>query len=140
MASCWIAELVARLERALTPAGLDLVLDAGPCDGALIRAHLIPRQRIVRARKTAVWTKDTTPAQFRMLQRPEQELVWDERVWVPMCGGPMGNAGHHGMLDAGGVRRLRLVRAWLPSAVEAFAVEYGLEASLERDYGPKEET
>ena len=124
---------------------------AGPCSGVLIRAHLIPKQRIAREFPHGAYR--TEAGAWRPVPRgtvdirelgltgeflPLDGIVWDRRVWVPMCGGPMGNAGHHGMLDAGGVNRLRIERAWLPAAVEEFAVEFGLEWSLEADYGPKE--
>ena len=86
----------------------------GPCDGRLIRGHLIPKQRVKREAKAAD--------------------VWDARCWVPCCGGPTGIGGHHGMLDGG---KIRLTRAELPPAVEEFAAEYGLVWSLQRDYpGP----
>jgi hypothetical protein len=62
-------------------------------------------------------------------------VLWDARCWVWMCGGPTGVGGHHGMLDY--ARTLRIPRHVLPPELEEFAVEYGLEWSLERDYGPK---
>lgn len=91
-----------------------------PCDGRLIRAHLIPRQRIVR--------EVTKP-----LPREEAfQIIWDERAWAWACGGPMGNAGHHGAFDN---RSLYVPRWALPAGVEAFAAEHGLVWSLDRDYG-----
>lgn len=108
---------------------------AGPCDGALIRAHLIPKQRIGRERDAARAAERRgmlTPAQRRLLLRPEMHLLWDPAVWVPMCGGPMGQGGHHGMLDG---KQLRIARADLPPALEEFARRYGFEWSLEADYG-----
>lgn len=107
---------------------------AGPCSGVLIRAHLIPKQRIRREVITARSTGARWPA--NTAQRGELDrILWDPRCWVPMCGGPMGNAGHHGMLDG---RQLEIARADLPGELEEFAQEHGLEWSLERDYGPKE--
>jgi hypothetical protein len=59
--------------------------DAGPCDGRLIRAHLVRQQVLTREGHDA--------ARF------------DPRSWIWCCGGPgYGNAGHHGMLDNGQLR------------------------------------
>jgi hypothetical protein len=132
---------------------------AGPCDGRLIRAHLIPKQRIKHEFPRGVPLREeevllggavrrtihrVSPAVARLHPeevtrwRPLEDVIWDSRVWVPVCGGPMGNAGHHGRFDFAGVGRLAIARADLPPAVEEFAEEYGLEWSLEADYGPKE--
>lgn len=95
-----------------------------PCDGELVKAHLIPKQRIRRELR---------------LGRSDAELealVWDERVWVPVCGGPTGIGGHHGMLDYS--RTVRIPREVLPVGLEEFALEHGLGWSLERDYGPRD--
>lgn len=86
-----------------------------PCDGQLVRAHLIPKQRIKREATAAA--------------------VWDERVWVPACGGPTGIGGHHGMLDG---RQLSVPRSALPEGLEAFAAKHGLSWSLDRDFGLRE--
>jgi hypothetical protein len=51
-----------------------------PCEGRLIRAHLIPRQLLKR--------------------EGHPEAIDDPRSSVWSCGGIMGNAGHHGMFDA----------------------------------------
>lgn len=89
---------------------------AGPCDGRPRKCHLIPAQLIRREVSSS------------------SAVVWDDRVWVWGCGGPMGNGGHHGQLDYS--RRLRIPRALLPPAVEEFAAEHGLEWWLDREYGP----
>lgn len=126
---------------------------AGLCNGSLIRAHLIPKQRI--RREFPHGAVHVTGGAYRRATRQEgermrasglpegrllPELEWDHRVWVPVCGGPMGNAGHHGRFDAraGHASAFRIPRVRLPAALEAFAEEYGLEWSLEADYGPKE--
>jgi hypothetical protein len=85
-----------------------------PCDGRLVRCHLISRQTIKKA----------------------GGKVWDRRAWVWGCGGPTGLAGHHGMLDNS--RTLRLPRGALPAGVEELAYELGLLYWLDREYGPKE--
>jgi hypothetical protein len=104
----------------------------------LVRAHLIPKQVIRRgvisARRIA--PGDRWPVTVD--QRAElARILWDERSWVPCCGGPMGNGGHHGMLDQS--RRLRVPRDRLPVAVEEFAAELNLSWWLDREYGPRSE-
>ena len=84
-----------------------------PCEGALVRCHLIAKQTIKR----------------------EGGKPMDSRSWVWGCGGPMGNAGHHGMLDSS--RTLRLPRAAMPEATEALATELGLGWYLDRYYGER---
>ncbi len=85
-----------------------------PCEGRLIRAHLIPRQ---------------------LLKREGFGLhVDDPRSYVPACGGIMGNAGHHGQMDAS--RTLKVPREALPPVLEEFAAELGLTWWLDREYGP----
>lgn len=84
-----------------------------PCSGQLVRAHLIKQQVIERA-----------DADFD---------VWNPRVWVPACGGPQGNGGHHGMLDQS--RSLRIPRQVLPAALLEAADELGLLWWIDREYG-----
>jgi hypothetical protein len=98
---CWIAEHI------ILP---------GPCDGHLIRGHLIAKQTIRREAQGAD--------------------LYDPRCWVPICGGITGIGGHHGMLDY--AKTIRIPRDALPPAVEEFAAEYGLVWWLERTYGPQE--
>jgi hypothetical protein len=86
-----------------------------PCDGRLIRAHLIPVHLLKREVRQA-WAAANDP-----------------RSWVWACGGPMGNAGHHGMLDAS--RTLRIPRDRLPRGLEALAEDLGLGWWLDREYG-----
>lgn len=82
-----------------------------PCSGQLRRCHLIDAQLLRR----------------RCLD------VWDERVWVPGCGGIVGLSAHHGQLDS---YNLTIPRHMLPAGVEEFAAEHGLEYWLDRRYGP----
>jgi hypothetical protein len=83
--------------------------DLGQCDGQLQRAHWIPKQR--------------------MKQRGirSQDVIWDERCWSFMC-----ERCHH-RFDKG---FLSVKREELPFAIEGFAVDHGLEFSLDRDFGP----
>ena len=87
-----------------------------PCDGRLIRAHLIPRQLLKREGYAS--------------------LVDDPRTWVPACGGPTGCSGHHGMLDT--ARTLRVPFSALPAGLHDLAAELGLSWWLERTYLPTE--
>lgn len=119
---------------------------AGPCDGRLIRAHLIPQGRIrwrfrrgaYRLAGETTWTPVSRHVLVPDLgpgghSKPLDAVLWDERVWVPMCGGPTGIGGHHGQLDYSG--KLRIPRELLPPGLEEFAREHGLVWSLDRDYG-----
>lgn len=90
-----------------------------PCDGRLVRCHLIKQQVLIREARS----KGVEPA------------VWcaDPRTWVWGCGGPHGNGGHHGILDQS--RRIRLPPENLPPDLLEFARETGLEWYLIREYG-----
>lgn len=87
-----------------------------PCDGRLIQAHLIPRQLLFRS---------LDPISAR-------KAISDPRSWVWACGGPMGNAGHHGMLDT--ARTLRIPLEAIPSGTIELALELGLDWWLDREY------
>jgi hypothetical protein len=95
----------------------------GGCEGRLVKAHLIPKQRIKRE---AFYRFKEDWGHKRL-----REHIWDPRCWAWMCGGPTGIGGHHGQFDA---KQIRLNYVELPSGVKEFAEEYGLEWSLERDY------
>lgn len=87
------------------------------CDGALIRAHLLPRQLLMRE------LRDTQAA---------LKAIDDPRSWVPACGGPTGCSGHHGMFDTS--RTLRLPFGALPAGTVELAEELGLSWWLSREY------
>lgn len=88
-----------------------------PCEGRLVRVHLIPKQLI--SRECGCDKNDP--------------LVWDDAVWVWGCGGITGCSGHHGALDVS--RRLRIARDEIPARTEAFAAAHHLAWFLERTYG-----
>ena len=92
------------------------IIGSGPCDGQLVRVHLVPRQLLRR----------------EGLKR----YVNDERLWVWGCGGPVGIGGHHGMLDHS--RTLRIPRALIPDVTEQACAELGLSWWLDRSYGLRE--
>lgn len=95
------------------------VPNAGPCDGRLIRAHLIPRSLLKREFGKTLGSK----------------LAEDPATWVWACGGALGPGGHHGQLDHS--RTLRVPRVMLPRATEDFAAAHGLLWFLDREYGER---
>jgi len=79
-----------------------------PCEGRLVRCHLIEKQELVR--------RGLDP--------------WDPATWVFGCGGwGYGNEGHHGMFDA---YKLDLAFRDLPKETVGYAIENGLESRLRR--------
>lgn len=102
----------------------------GGCEGRLVKAHLIPKQRIKRELRSA---RILAHVSRLSLEREVDQAVWDPRVWTWMCGGlNYGAEGHHGAFDA---KQIVIARDDLPEGVEEYAREYGLEWSLEADYG-----
>lgn len=83
-----------------------------PCDGPEDFAHLISKQRIKRE------------------VSHDQRIVWHPATFVRAC------RRHHGMLDV--ERTLRIPRSEIPAITEVFAREFGLEWSLDRDYGARD--
>lgn len=117
--------------------------EPGPCEGQLVRAHLIPKQVIRKAfpkgavRDDGKWERINVAklgreAHDNLDLRSVKEMQEDERCWVPMCGGMVGIGGHHGLFDG---HRLSLDRRELPEALEEFAAETGLDWWLDRTYG-----
>lgn len=86
-----------------------------PCDGRLVKCHLIKRT-VLRSAGCG------------------HNLEWAEPVWTWGCGGPMGNSGHHGLFDFG---RLKLPRSAISSETEAFAERFGLGWYLDEKYGER---
>lgn len=105
-----------------------------PCDGRLVKCHVLPK-RMLRQ----VWREvhhGKLPNEQRVVSHPsQQKLVDDPLVWVWGCGGPMGNGGHHGMLDAS--RTLRIPRHMLPAEMDELAETLGLSWWLDREYGER---
>lgn len=111
-----------------------------PCEGRLVRVHLIPQQLLKRELPRGVeWVDDEWRPVARAgrtkgaVYRSVRALCGDPRSFVPGCGGPMGDSGHHGHLDR--ARTLRIPRDALPPELEEFAAELRLEWWLEREYG-----
>jgi hypothetical protein len=92
----------------------------GPCDGALIRAHVVPK-RMMKRELWAPLNREHPPMKAREILGG---LIWDPRAWVPCCGGPTGIGGHHAELDTPGLSLApRLTRAELPEGLEDFVRE-----------------
>src|SRR5580765_7238933 len=92
-----------------------------PCEGRLVRAHLIPRQTLLR-------------------ELPAEEsagAIEDPRSYVMACGGVTGVGGHHGEMDFGGVNRIHIPRKVLPQTLEDFAREHRLSWWLDNRYGAR---
>lgn len=105
-----------------------------PCEGRLVRCHLISQQVLRRE----VWPRRDTLRQHMaaygaVLPRALRDLIWDERVWVWGCGGIAGCDGHHGLFDRS--RTLRIPREAIPEDTERIAFELGLLWYLDREYG-----
>jgi hypothetical protein len=80
-----------------------------PCEGRLIRAHLIPQQLLHRR-----GLEPGDPATYRL-----------------SCGGISGLGGHHGLFDQ---HRLEVPFRELPDDTVAFAIAYDLIPHLERRF------
>lgn len=94
--------------------------NAGPCSGSLIRAHLVPKQLLKRS------------FPHGKAGRTTQELIDDQRSWVPCCGGEQGNGGHHGQLDQ--ARTLRIPVDELPAGFSEFMDELGMAWWVRKHY------
>lgn len=115
-ASCWFAELP----------------NAGPCDGKLVKCHLVTKQTL----RKDVWanrTREALVASGVPLPKTRQQLFNDPRAWVYGCGGPIGQGGHHGQYKPDGPRPI--ARHLLPPEVEEFARELRIVWWLDRTYG-----
>lgn len=113
--------------------------DAGSCQGQLIAAHLLPRQLLRREfRYGAVeeagrwWALKRGEERHDLPYRSLDDLIRDERSWVPMCGGLHGDSGHHGALDQS--RTLRIAREELPESFIEYCEELGLGWFVLRSY------
>jgi hypothetical protein len=106
MTECWLARWGV-YERGPMP----------PCDGRLIRAHLVKRQVILREVEAV----------------RAAEAISDPRSFVYACGGPMGNGGHHGMTDHS--KTIRIPPEHLPNGFLDLMDELGLMWWVLREYG-----
>lgn len=109
-----------------------------PCEGRLVRCHLIDRQIIRRefesyVRREADRLGKPPGLALHVTQPIIEAAVNNWRTWVWGCGGLHGNGGHHGAFDNW---QIDVPREALPPAVEEFAREHELEWWLERRYGP----
>jgi len=90
-----------------------------PCEGRIIRAHLVDRQLLKRERLA--------------------HLIDDPRTWVPACGGMTGLGGHHGAADPMlSARRELVVPRWaIPEELELLMSAVGLSWWLAARYGER---
>jgi hypothetical protein len=137
---CFIAELAKRSHEVA-------IQEPGPCEGRLVHAHLLPKQKIrQRFPKGAVkieglWrptvvARELLAADVDAPRRTLTSMLNDPRLTVPTCGGLVGIGAHHGMLDN---LQLRIPRNLLPPELEEYAEETGLAWWLDRAYGPRRE-
>lgn len=117
--------------------------DAGACDGQLVRGHIVPRQLLKRTYPHGAlldedgWRPMTRyEDRYDLRHRTLQDLIDDQRSWVPVCGGATGVGAHHGRLDI--ARTLRIPRERIPEGTEQYAAELGLGWYLDRAHGPRE--
>jgi hypothetical protein len=110
--------------------------DAGPCEGRLVKCHLIPRQVIRREYPAAKGLTRSRVRRDLVENLVRESYVTDQRCWVWGCGGAMGPGGHHGKWQPDGPRRIP--RELLPLELEEFAAELGLLWYLDRTYGEAE--
>lgn len=128
---------------------------AGPCEGALVRCHLIDQQEMRKRFPKGAVKIDGRWFSVQRLRRPDpemselahliddepvrrtlEELQADERSFVPGCGGLVGLSGHHGRFDFAAHDRSRLIvpRSMLPAETIEYAAELELTPWLERTY------
>lgn len=119
MPSCWFADLPG----------------AGPCEGALVKCHLLTRQELKKLWRSYHHRAGQPEPRWPFKHRSLQALRDDPRCWVYGCGGPCGPGGHHGQFKPDGPRVIDRHR--LPEGLEEFAAELGLTWWLERTYGPR---
>jgi hypothetical protein len=101
-----------------------------PCEGRVIKAHLIPRRKL-----REVWVRahrGSLPSGLPTRHKTLSELIDDPRTWIPACGGITGQAGHHGMLDMS--RTLRIPWEMIPGSTKHLAAQIGLLPWLEHEY------
>lgn len=119
-----------------------------PCEGELVRTHLIEQQRLAKDFPRGVARQDEDGYWWPIPRgivvvydgrdvRSLKSLQDDSATWVWACGGDMGLEGHHGDLDGrrGVHRPLRVPRGALPAETERFALDFGLASYLDRKYG-----
>lgn len=101
-----------------------------PCEGRLVRCHLLPRQEIRRVWRSAHHGAGSDRAYLPW--KTMRDAMDDPRSWVWGCGGGLGVGGHHGMLDHS--RTLKIPWEALPPELHEFAADLGASAWLEREY------
>lgn len=112
---------------------------AGPCDGALVKCHLVTKQELKNRWRSihhgTALDHGRREAAVRDLPSTLLKLYADARTWVWGCGGPIGNGGHHAQFKPDGPRLIDRHR--LPEGVEEIARLLQLEWWLDRTYGER---
>lgn len=130
-----------------------------PCEGALVRCHLLERQKLRQAYPDGalalegllrtlwrcdlieeipervyypihLWEQTVYPAGIAPAFTLDS-LADDPRLWRPGCGGITGIGGHHGLLDG---FKLKPPRSAIPEETLDAARELGLLWAIERDH------
>ena len=104
----------------------------GGCEGRLVKAHLVPKQTLRRELRYRGTLDPEKPS--GAVERWLHEVIWDERCWRWMCGGPTGLGGHHGQYDA---KQVRIPREQVPPDLVAFLAEHGLEWMVDKYLGER---
>jgi hypothetical protein len=105
-----------------------------PCSGRLERAHLIPGQRVENALAALLPYNPVSvfdPGSiFEMNPATRRELIllaaWDPRNGIIAC------EGHHRRFDSHLTPALMVPRKALPGHAISFALDWGIEAQLDR--------
>lgn len=93
--------------------------DAGPCEGRLVKCHLVKRQTLDRELGKAEGRK----------------AIAADWSWVLGCGGAMGPGGHHGQFKPDGPKPIPL--SMLPVDFTRRMAELGLWWYVERTFNRK---
>jgi hypothetical protein len=97
--------------------------DAGPCDGRVVKCHLVKQQ--VLKRELGGRSGDE-------LKRSVDALCRESWSWVWGCGGAMGPGGHHGQFKPDGPKPIPL--SLLPEDFTRRMAELGLWWYVERTF------
>jgi hypothetical protein len=109
--------------------------DAGPCEGRLVKCHLVKQQvlkREIRSARAEYARTGVTPNHLLIPKSMEAALLAEPWTWVWGCGGPMGPGGHHGQFKPDGPKPIPL--SLLPVDFTRRMAELGLWWYVERTF------
>lgn len=117
---------------------------SGPCEGRLVRCHLIPKQLFRQHFPRGAYFHDgqwveagqaharlDLPPLATLPYRTRRALQDDPRASVYGCGGMVGLGGHHGAYDG---HKLRVSYSRLPPGARQYARELGLDWWLRKHH------